>query len=295
MQHTTFFGILSALVLTTTVVFAGDHDCYSKSVHADNPDRARASQCKKPLTENSNCKVNADYWIDLDRTQSNATVFAIHGGDIEFNTHIVASRLADRGNWNYYAFVANGSRQCLNGRSASDVLSIKAVDYYEDDLVDLLKKSKHSVMIGGYADSRLPSNVGEIVCVGGKNGAQIDRFARELDRLTQDDSDFEGDNTKSEGYETKSQPTRGVRIHATRAMYSDTPAANDPSETARRRACDGLAGQDSDSIVNKNAQKSGLQLYFSKSMRDQLAKADTDAAKHYLNVLASALRAAFSD
>jgi len=104
-------------------------------------------------------KINVDYKIVSRDTASSTAVIAIHGGTIEFETDEIASAVATKGGYDYYAF---------EGLKSGSTLHITSTNFDEPTARKLVAKSTKTLAIHGCTGSSAVTYVGGLDTTLGK-------------------------------------------------------------------------------------------------------------------------------
>ncbi|SFG09671.1 Phage-related replication protein YjqB, UPF0714/DUF867 family [Desulfotomaculum arcticum] len=110
---------------------------------------------------------DVDYEIEVNETDSNVTVVAIHGGKIEKGTTELAYALASHNNYNYYSFL---------GLKSTDnfALHVPSDKFAETYALEMVSKSKRTLSIHGCTGSK------EFTYIGGRDTELANRIKESL-------------------------------------------------------------------------------------------------------------------
>ncbi|MFC0137937.1 hypothetical protein CD127_06945 [Staphylococcus petrasii] len=112
-------------------------------------------------------------WIkERSNRNSNALIIAPHGGNIEKGTTELAKSIANKGNYDYYAF--NAIRDYKNNE-----LHVTSTNYDDKDLINSNYNRDVSIAIHGMSDAQYYNTV----LVGGRNFRLMDLISQELKGL----------------------------------------------------------------------------------------------------------------
>ena len=228
-----------------TVAYGSSWNIALQPAQADEFNCFQAEGCSAPALSNSNqCLEGRDYTIHTQMASDrDVLVMSIHGGRIELRTSDIARSLVDRYNWSLYDFTANARGECLNGLDNYQRLHITSTNFDEPRALALVGTHQKSVSIHGYGTRRGYSE--GVICVGGKEDHQRKRF---IDYL----------NARRESF----------------TLYTLQPL--DATLAEDGGTCDGLEGVLSSNIVNRNSRGMGLQLEFSRVLREGLVSSGAD-------------------
>ncbi|AGL01762.1 poly-gamma-glutamate hydrolase family protein [Desulfoscipio gibsoniae] len=110
---------------------------------------------------------DVDYEIEVNETDSNVTVVAIHGGKIEKGTTELAYALASHNNYNYYSF---------QGLKSTDnfALHVPSDKFAETYALEMVSKSKRTLSIHGCGGAE------EFTYIGGRDTELANRIKESL-------------------------------------------------------------------------------------------------------------------
>lgn len=108
-----------------------------------------------------------DYEIEVNETDSNVAIVAIHGGKIEKGTTELAYALASHNNYNYYSFLGLKSTNNFSLHVSSD-------KFAETYALEIVSKSKRTLSIHGCAGAE------EFTYIGGRDTKLADRIKESL-------------------------------------------------------------------------------------------------------------------
>jgi phage replication-related protein YjqB (UPF0714/DUF867 family)/3D (Asp-Asp-Asp) domain-containing protein len=252
-------GLIKAPLLSTTALVCVCILLAPLVIRADTFNGYQAGNWPSPTLSNStDCVEGTDYIVTVSNTGSPVTVLSIHGGGIEAFTSNISAALANLFGYKRYDFKAQGTTQCLQGRSNTDVLHITATHFDDPRAVSLVGSSSKAVAIHGYADSR--GYARGVICVGGADASARNTFISQV-------------NSNASSW----------------SLYALTPI---DAPSAGSGTCGDLGGTASANIVNRTSSGGGLQLELSKGLRTDLANTSDHSYDTLRNIIYGGISAA---
>jgi len=161
---------------------------------------------------------DVDYEIEVNETDSDVTVVAIHGGKIEKGTTELAYALASHNNYNYYSFL---------GLKSSDnfALHVSSEKFSESVALQMVSESKRTLSIHGCTGSE------EFTYIGGRDAELANRIKESLTKhgfivkdAPEDLSGISPDNIVNRDIDE-----RGVQIEISEGLRTRFLSANNDS------------------------------------------------------------------
>ncbi|TEB06182.1 hypothetical protein Psch_03226 [Pelotomaculum schinkii] len=161
---------------------------------------------------------DVDYEIEVNETDSNVTVVAIHGGKIEKGTTELAYALASHNNYNYYSF---------QGLKSTDnfALHVPSDKFAETYALEMVSKSKRTLSIHGCDGAE------EFTYIGGRDTELANRIKESLTKhgFTVKDTPKDLAGISPDNIVNRDIDERGVQIEISEGLRTEFLSTNKDS------------------------------------------------------------------
>ncbi|AEG60300.1 poly-gamma-glutamate hydrolase family protein [Desulforamulus ruminis] len=170
---------------------------------------------KNELDDLLDSQKDIEFQIEVNETDSNITVVAIHGGKIEKGTTELAYALASHNNYNYYSFLGLKSTDNFSLHVPSD-------KFAETYALEMVSKSKRTLSIHGCGGSE------EFTYIGGRDTELANRIKESLTKhgFTVKDTPKDLAGISSDNIVNRNRDERGVQLEISEGLRTKFLSTN---------------------------------------------------------------------